>query len=310
MNRRIGAVVAAAVIIVFVAFIIYDISGDRLFADKVETTIVTTEEAPAPAWQSSGSIGFEEGTLSAIATTADGRIVAAGENYLTLLDETHTREWTVNPGAPVTALAVFENTIYAATQSTIHLFSLDGTPLTEWGPYEDKSIITSVSANNNYVVFADAGTKRVYILTHDGSLTSFFGHEGERFIIPSAYFDVRIMPDNTIHVVNPGKTRIETRDLKGNMLTLFGEPGTANEAFVPCCNPSHFTMFGDSLFVTSEKSIHRMKVYSSNGLLKEFVSVPGQFESALPFDLATGNNGEIYAASAYDSKIFIFTRIQ
>jgi hypothetical protein len=310
MNRRIGAVVAAAVIIVFVAFIIYDMSGDKLFADKTDATIVNNVEAPAAAWQNSSTIDFPEGKLKAIATTTDGRIVAAGETFLTLLDEYKNREWTVDPGAPVTALAVYENTIYAATQSTIHLFSLDGTALTEWGPYEDKSIITSISANNGYVVFSDAGTKRVYILTHDGSLTSFFGHEGERFIIPSAYFDIKIMPDNTLHVVNPGKTRIETRDLKGNILTLFGEPGTANEAFVPCCNPSHFAMFGDSLFVTSEKSIHRIKIYSSDGLLKEFVSVPGQFESALPFDLATGTAGEIYAASEYDSKIFIFTRIQ
>jgi hypothetical protein len=310
MNRRIGAVVAAAVIIVFVAFIIYDISGDRLFADKAATTTVSTVEPPPAVWENSGHIDFAEGALKAIATTADGRIVAGGESFLTLLDDTYTREWTINPGAPITALTVYDNTIYAATQSTIHLFSLDGKPLTEWGPYEDKSIITSISANNNYVVFSDAGTKRVYILTHDGSLTSFFGHEGERFIIPSAYFDIRIMPDNTIHVVNPGKTRIETRDLKGNIQTLFGEPGTANEAFVPCCNPSHFAMFGDSLFVTSEKSIHRMKIYTSNGILKEFVSVPGQFASALPFDLATGTYGEIYAASEYDSKIFIFTRIQ
>ena len=68
-------------------------------------------------------------------------------------------------------------------------------------------------------------------------------------------------------------------------------------------------MFGDSLFVTSEKSIHRMKIYTADGLLKEFVSVPGQFESALPFDLATGTGGEIYAASEDDSKIFIFKRI-
>jgi hypothetical protein len=116
------------------------------------------------------------------------------------------------------------------------------------------------------------------------------------------------MPDNTLHVVNPGKTRIETRDIQGNIITLFGDPGTAAEAFVPCCNPSHFTMFGDSLFVTSEKSIHRIKVYTSNGALKEFVSIPGQFISELPFDLAAGINGEIYAASDYDSKIFIFTR--
>ncbi|MCK7540777.1 MAG: hypothetical protein MZV63_62765 [Marinilabiliales bacterium] len=42
------------------------------------------------------------------------------------------------------------------------------------------------------------------------------------------------------------------------MITLFREPGTANEA-VPCCNPSHFTM-GDTLFATSD--INRM-VYTN-----------------------------------------------
>jgi hypothetical protein len=310
MNRRIGAIAAAAVIVIFAGFIIYDIIGGSLFSDKPVTVTVPAEEYPEPAWQTTGSIAFSEGGLKAIATTDDGRIIAGGKTFLALLDPSYSREWTVATDAPVTALAVYGNTIYAASDSIVRIYSLNGTLISEWGPYEDNSIITSISANNTYVVFADAGTRRVYILALDGSLTSFFGHEGEKFVIPSGYFDVKIMANNTINVANPGKTRIETRDLQGKIITLFGEPGTAGEAFVPCCNPSHFTMFGDSLFVTSEKGIHRMKVYTANGTLKEFVAVPGQFESALPFDLATGPRGQIYAASGYDSKIFIFTRTE
>jgi len=308
MNRKTGAILAAVVIVVFVGFIIYDSIGGTLFTDNPTEQAEYSEEAPIPEWVANQSVEFTDGKLKALAVTADGRIVAGGASFLTLLDKSYNREWTVNPGAGITAIAVYENTIYAACDTTIKIFSLDGTQVTEWGPYEEKSIITSVSVNNNFVVFADAGTQRVYILDKEGSLQSFFGHEGEKFIIPSGYFDIRIMPDNRIFVVNPGKTRIEERDLKGTLLTLFGEPGTANEAFVPCCNPSHFTMLGDSLFVTSEKSINRIKVYTKNGVLKEFVSTPDQFESALPFDLSPGINGEIFAASSYDSKIYIFTR--
>lgn len=308
MNRRIGAILAAVIIVIFMGFIVYDIIGGSLFTDRPEELPAYVEEAPEPAWETTRSIEFTDGKLKAIAVTADGRIVAGGATFLTLLGNDNAREWTVNPGADITAIAVHENTIYAASETTIKLYGLDGSPITEWGPYEDKSIITSVSVNNTYVVFADAGTQRVYILNYDGSLVSFFGHEGEKFIIPSSYFDIRIMPDNKIYVVNPGKTRIELRDLAGNLITLFGEPGTANEAFVPCCNPSHFTMPGDSLFATSEKSINRIKIYTKQGVMKEFVSTPAQFESALPFDLASGKNGEIFAASSYDSKIYIFTR--
>lgn len=308
MNRKTGAILAAVIIVIFVGFIVYDIIGGKLFTDTPAEQPAYVVEAPEPAWETKSSIEFTDGKLKAIAVTADGKIVAGGATFLTLLDNNQNREWTVNPGADITAIAVYENTIYAANQSTIMLYSLDGTAVTEWGPYEDKSIITSVSANNSHVVFADAGTQRVYILDKEGSLQSFFGHEGEKFIIPSGYFDLRIMPDNSIFVTNPGKTRIEERDLKGNLRTLFGQPGTANEAFVPCCNPSHFTMLGDTLFATSEKSINRIKIYTKTGVLKEFVSTPDQFESALPFDLAPGKNGELFAASSYDSKIYIFTR--
>jgi WD40 repeat protein len=296
MNRRIGAIVAAAVIIVFVAFIVYDITSGNLFTDK--PTMVTGEGIvyPEPAWQISQSIDFTEGKLWTVAVTGDNRLVAAGKGFLSLYDADLNPEWTISHDSEINALAVNESTIYLATETTIRLFSTDGT------------LITSISANNSYVVFADAGTRRVYVLNTEGSLISFFGHEDEKFIIPSGYFDVTILPDNSIMVVNPGKTRIEHRDIKGNIISLFGEPGIAPEAFSGCCNPSHFTMLDDQLLATSEKGISRIKIMNLAGELIEYVATPDMLPQALPLDLAADSRGRLYAASTYESRLYIFTK--
>ncbi len=308
MNRRIGAILAIVVIVFFVVFIVYDITSGSLFTDK--PTIETGSDIvyPEPLWQVSNTLEFPDGKLRAIAATTDGRLVAGGANFLTLLDAGLNSEWRTETGEAISALAVYGTTIYAASETTITLYTLTGQTITEWGPYEDKSIITSIAASAEIVAFADAGMKRVYILKTDGSLRSFFGHEGEKFIIPSGYFDLTILPGNNVLVVNPGKQRLETRDLQGNIISTFGEPGLAPEAFSGCCNPSHYTMMNDGQVVTSEKGISRIKVMTTGGILTEYVATPDQFSSALPFDLAVGSNGEIYAASNFESKLYVFTR--
>lgn len=309
MNRKLGAIAAIAVIIAFAAFIIYDIATGNLFTDKPVTETGENIEYPAPAWQVDRKIMFPEAKLWAITVTADDRLVAAGSGFITLYDTEFNAVWTAPHEAEITALATHGEIIYAATEKTILLFSLnDGSPLTEWGPWEDNSLITSISATGDRVAFADAGMRRVYILNSEGSMLSFFGHEGETFIIPSGYFDLHLPGDNFIRVVNPGKLRLELRDFSGKIISSFGEPGLAPEAFSGCCNPSHFAMLGDSLVVTSEKGISRIKIMTTGGALKEFVAVPGLFTSALPLDLATDRRGRIFAASTYESAIYVFTR--
>ena len=301
---------AIVVIVFFVAFIVYDITSGSLFTDKPTFETGADIVYPEPAWQVSNTLPFTDGKLRAIAALTDGRLAAGGGNFLTLLDTGMNAEWRTETSEPITALAVYGPTIYAATETTITLYTLTGQVITEWGPYEEKSIITSIAASAEIVAFADAGMKRVYILNTDGSLRSFFGHEGEKFIIPSGFFDLTILPDNNILVVNPGKQRLEKRDPQGNIISTFGEPGLAPEAFSGCCNPSHYTMLNDEQVVTSEKGISRIKVMTTGGGLTEYVATPDQLSSALPLDLAVGANGEIYAASNFESKLYVFTRKQ
>ena len=308
MPRKLGAIAAIVLIIAFAAFIIYDISSGSLVTDRkpVETTITITY--PEAEWQVSRTHDFPGAKLKAVAAAPGGRIAVGGEYFLTMLDSEFNVLWDTDTYESIEAIAVHGNTVYAATENTIMLYTLAGDFITEWGPYEDNSLITSLSANDNYVAVADASFKRVWILNLDGGVTYFFGHEGQRFIIPSPCFDIHIKHDNTILVVNPGRQRIETRDLKGNIISFFGEPGLAPEAFSGCCNPSHFALLDENHVVTSEKGISRIKIMKTTGELKEYVATPDLLESTLPLDLAVSESGEIMAASSAESKLYIFTR--
>jgi hypothetical protein len=306
MNRRLGAIIAIAIIVIFAGFIAYDLITGNLFADK---PVQETEEKivyPPTAWNITATIPFPEGTLKAVAVTTDGRVIAGGSKFVTLFSRELTSEWTVETEKEITALSAHGNTIYVATESTILLYDLSGKHLTEWGPWEDNSLITSVASGDNFVAFADASLKRVYVLNNDGSLRNFFGHNEEKFIVPSPFFDLAIAPQNTIIVVNPGKTRVEERDPDGGVLAFFGEPGLDPAAFSGCCNPSHIALLGNGNIVTSEKGINRIKIMTPGGELAEYVSIPEQFSFSLPFDLAATGTGEIYAASAFDSRIYVF----
>ena len=46
--------------------------------------------------------------------------------------------------------------------------ALDGKLEDEWGPFEDKSFITSVASNKTRVAYADAGNKMIVILDKQG----------------------------------------------------------------------------------------------------------------------------------------------
>ena len=136
----------------------------------------------------------------------------------------------------ITALCASGDTIFAASTENIYLISTGGKILDEWGPYETNSMITSISANKKFVAFADAGTKRVFVLKKNGEVNSMMGQAENRFIIPSPYFDVSLS-DKEVFIANTGNRRVERWTTDGRLIDFFGEPGTAPGAFCGCCNP-------------------------------------------------------------------------
>ena len=223
------------------------------------------------------------------------------------IQEISGKVWTLKTPYPVTSLSNSGDTIYASTVELILVIGTDGKLKDEWGPFEDKSYITSVASDRKRVAYADAGNKMIVILDKEGRVEKIIGQNDGQFILPSPYFDVAIDAPGNLLVANTGHRRIETRSPEGRLISSFGEPGMAPGAFCGCCNPAHFIVTPTG-FVTSEKGINRIKILGKDGEFIEFVSSENKFVASVPLDLASVDGSIIYAANPYDSKLYSFIR--
>ncbi|MCX6335429.1 MAG: hypothetical protein NT092_14210 [Bacteroidia bacterium] len=305
MNKKFIALISLLVILTFIGYIVYDTvtSGSGQLSDAPEKPVAQIPDR----WFIFNNLTVQEGKLHSAAVSINGDIYVGGESFISCYASDLTKKWTLKMPSTITAMAVNGDTVYASSAQTIYLVSCQGKPITEWGPYEANSIITSISAYGQYVAFADAGTKRVFILKKNGEVKSMIGQSDNRFIIPSPYFDVALYSGNVLFIANTGNRRIESWTIEGKFLEQFGEPGTAPGTFCGCCNPAHFAVIPQG-FVTAEKGLNRVKIIDQYGKFIEFVSSKNNFTPSVPLDLASVDGETIFAANPADSKLYVFKR--
>lgn len=308
MNKLWSTVTVIILILVFIGYMIFDLV---LRKDTVQNNVQeTTDSVISDQWIIERVFDCGKGKLKAVAVSEYGKIILAGESFIACYDSELNFLWEDTTDYEVTAVASFSDKIYAAKINAIMVLNLEGKIIAEWGPYDEKTLITSVSANKNSVAFADAAGKSVYILDAGGAVKYIIGRSGEQFIVPSPYFDVALGKDNTLFVANTGNRRIEHRKTDGTLIDYFGESGLAPDSFCGCCNPAHFALYGGG-FITAEKGVNRIKILDSNGEFKEFVSSVNNFLAPIPLDIAVSPQGEtILGANPGDSKLYIFKRKQ
>lgn len=305
MKRKVYAMVSLLIILTFIGYIIYDAVSPRSADSPAEVSELDTN--PPDKWSISEEMHIADGPLLSVGVSTYGNILVGGESYLSCYNQYLSKIWGIKMPGKINAVSVNGDTIYAASTETIFLVSTEGKMITEWGPYEANSIITSISAGNRYLAFADAGVKRVFILRKNGEVFAMLGQSDHKFIIPSSYFDVALSDENIIYTANTGHRRIEKWTLDGILKSQFGEPGTAPGAFCGCCNPAHFAVIPQG-FVTAEKGINRIKILGRDGAFIEFVSSENNFTPSVPLDLASADGETIYAANPADSKLYVFKR--
>lgn len=303
-NKKLLAFFSFLIILAFIVYIIIDIA--RKPVDVADETLASDEAAPPERWRILHE-EFISDSLKAVAVSSDGYIYVGGGSLLSLYDKDLSKIRTIKTPAKITAIAVYGDTVFTTSEEQIFLFSKDGKLIGEWGPFEANSIITSVSANRNYVAVADAGNKIVFILNKRGEVKSMTGHFGEKLIIPSPYFDVCLTPDNVLYMAHTGNFRVEKRSIDGRLLSYFGESGSSPEAFCGCCNPAHFTLVPQG-FITAEKGINRIKILDPEGGFTEFVSSVNDFVASVPLDVASADGRTIYGANPADGKLYVFVR--
>jgi hypothetical protein len=305
MNKKFTAFVSVLIVIAFIAFIVYDSSTPE--NTEKEDAAARFDDGPGENWAIASSVFLGEGSLKAVAVSKSGTVYAGGASYIVALDSSLKQLWRTNTPEPITALCASADTIYATTAELVMVIGKDGKIIEEWGPFEGKSFITSITANNSHVVYADAGNKMVVVLDRKGRVEHIIGQNDGKFVLPSPYFDVALDNEGNFSAANTGHRRIETLSISGKLISMFGEPGLEPGSFAGCCNPAHFALLPDG-FVTAEKGLNRIKILDSSGKFREFVSVKNKFIPSVPLDLAALDGRTIYAANPADSKIYKFVR--
>lgn len=305
MKEKFPVYASLLIIVVFIGYMVYD--SVKPEKNIPETSSYTPREVP-DAWEISKEFQVKDGSLKAVAVSDDGKVFLGGSSFIECYDgDLNNSLWKIKTEMPVSALAVYNDSVYASTMDQVFVLNREGKMLNEWGPFEKGSIITSISSNASRVAFADAGNRRVYILDKGGEVKEIVGKDEPQFILPSAYFDVALKSDNSFFVANTGHRRIETRDAAGRLGDYFGSPGLAPENFCGCCNPAHFAVIPNG-FITSEKGVNRIKILDAKGVFVEFVSSKNKFAPAVPLDVACADGKTIYAANPDESKLYVFKR--
>lgn len=305
MSSRWATITIIFLLLILVGYIVIDLTLKE--GRKSISNPLTTASAPDDRWIVAKAFEPGKGQLNAVTVSENGNIILGGESFIMCFDPDFNLLWEMNTEMPVTALTNSGNEIYAAVQEIILVLNGKGEQLEEWGPYENNSLITSLTSNKRFVAFGDAANKVVFILDKNGIVKSLIGISDVPFIIPSPYFDVALDDKDTLFVANPGNRRIEKRNTDGMLISSFGKQGIEPDAFAGCCNPSHFTLVPGG-FITSEKGINRIKILNKNGEFIEFVSSANNFVPSMPLDIASTDGKTIYGANPADSKLHVFIK--
>jgi hypothetical protein len=305
MNSKLATWLIVLIVVIFVGFIVF---GVALVKDRKEKPApALTGDEPADQWTVTGKIKPVAGTVKAVSIMHNGNIIIGGENFLVCYDREKTLLWKRQTDKPCEALCCKGDSILASDGEIITVMDIKGEKISEWGPFEDNAIITSLASSSRYTVFSDAGNRILMVLDANGRMKSLIGKSGEPFVVPSPYFDVAIDGSDNIYVANTGHRRIEKRSIEGKLLSFFGEAGMAPGAFSGCCNPAHFIKVPQG-YITAEKGLNRIKILDGDGKFVEFVSSVNDFTANMPLDLSSADGKTVYAANPADSTVYIFRR--
>ena len=244
------------------------------------------------------------------------KVYVTGDKLLLLFDKKGVETKRVQLDGIAKCIVVdADKKIYLGMEDHVQVYGADGNRIARWKPINKKTIITSIAVSESSLFIADAGTRQVYRFDKDGSLRSSFGEKDKQagvpgFVIPSPYFDLLIdKTDQSLWVVNPGHRQVENYDEDGRFKKSWGTSSIKLPGFSGCCNPSHIAMMPDGSFVTSEKGLVRVKVYSHDGEFVNVVVPPDSFEEdTVGVDLAVDSDGRILVLDPSRSVVRVFEK--
>jgi hypothetical protein len=199
------------------------------------------------------------------------RLHVAGKQGVTVLDGEGKRLSEISTPTPARCVAAAKDgTVYVGLQDHVEVFDGKGKRLAAWESPGKKTWLTGLAATEKDVFAADAGERVVLRYDKSGKVAGRIGekdrqHNVPGLIVPSPYLDVAVAPDGLLRVNNFGRHRVEAYTATGDLEQFWGKPSARIDGFCGCCNPVALTLLPDGRYVTCEKGLPRVKVYSAEG---------------------------------------------
>jgi hypothetical protein len=184
--------------------------------------------------------------------------------------------------APVRCVASgTDGQIYAGLQNHIEVFSARGEWVASWESPGPRTWLSGLACGENELFAADSGSRTILRYDKSGKLLGRIGKKDAArsvpgLVAPSPYLDVEMGRDGLLRVNNFGRHAVETYTVDGDLEQSWGKPSAGIAGFCGCCNPVSVAMLPGGQYVTCEKGLPRVKVYSETG---EFQCVVAGVES-------------------------------
>ncbi|OFX61849.1 MAG: hypothetical protein A2046_07435 [Bacteroidetes bacterium GWA2_30_7] len=318
MNKKLIIPILTILLIVVIVFMVKDL----FFNDKnqenpyeLNTDSIGRYDSSLICYNEIFQINLNMEEPKGIAIDDSDFVYVAGIKKIMIFDSggKHISEITTSDTA--TCIAVnSKQEIFAGMVNHIEVWNKNGTLISKWKTENPLSIFTGIAVNDSLVFVADATERLVHQFTMQGKLINNIGAEDSLngipgIIIRSAYFDVALGRDNEIWVGNQGRYSVEAYDFKGNIKSSWGVAAMSIEGFSGCCNPTNFAIFKDGSFVTSEKAIERVKIYSQSGEFKCVVAGTEKFDKGTKgLDLAIDSKERIFVLDPMRKMVRVFEK--
>jgi len=277
-------------------------------------------------YQAAGAFdtGFER--VKRLTTVPGGLVLVAGDRSVKLLNTSGTLQSEIKLDRPPHCLRIAgADELLIGLGNYFEVYDLSGKRKLRSSRLGQETFLTSIGAHDRTVYLADAGNREVLMCDRrTGTVTGSFGKKDEPpgapgFVVPSPYFDLAAGRER-LHVANPGRLRVERYTFDGRFESSWGEPGMAIDRFCGCCNPVYFALMSDGGFITSEKGLARVNIYSASGSFKGAVAGPetlvddkelakracADCRLGEGFDVACDENGRVFVLDPFHRTVRMF----
>jgi len=256
-----------------------------------------------------------------LALDAEDRCYVAHEKGVALFDDQGNRlgGWDVEGGA--VCVDVGKDGQVAVCGSTFaSIYDRDGALQETWGEAGEElgqfRLITGVAVQEGMVFLADAGNRCVHRYAVNGDFVNDLGKrgetEGQGIICPSPYLDCDVASDGRLHVINPGRFRVDVMASDGRLLFHWGKPGVERGFFHGCCNPTHLCLLAEGRTAVALKRppgilVFEKPVEGREPQLLAWVDSPVFSKEDHGLDLAVDCKNRLWVLDVGAGTVFLFS---